>query len=141
MDEGLADLLHRVVQMLGAAVRRRTDDGRTDGLTYSQLRLLGTLEANEPVTQHQLARAMSISDPAVSRALKPLESAGLVRVETDPAHRRRRLVTLSEAGRAAFHAENRDLNDVLRDALVRAGFPYDRYLDDTRRLAEILERS
>jgi DNA-binding MarR family transcriptional regulator len=137
MDEGLADLLHRVVMLLGEAARRRTDD--RDGLTYSQIRLLGTLEDIEPATQHRLAQALSVSDPAISRALRPLEEDGLVQVVVDPAHARRRLVTLTAAGRNAFHANGKPLYDEFRTGLTAAGFPYERYLEDTLRLAELLE--
>lgn len=137
MDDGLADLLHRVVMLLGDAARRRTDD--RDGLTYSQIRLLGTLEDIEPATQHRLAQALSVSDPAISRALRPLEVDGLVQVVVDPAHARRRLVTLTAAGRKAFHVNGKPLYDEFRAGLVAAGFPYERYLEDTLRLAELLE--
>jgi len=137
VDDGLADLLHRVVMLLGEAARRRTD-GR-DGLTYSQIRLLGTLEDIEPATQHRLAQALSVSDPAISRALRSLEADGLVQVVVDPAHARRRLVTLTVAGRKAFHDNGKPLYDEFRSALVAAGFPYERYLEDTLRLAELLE--
>lgn len=138
MDDGLADLLHRVVYLLGEAARRRDSP---DGLTYSQMRLLGTLEDIQPTTQHRLAQAMSVSDPAISRALRPLEAAGLVEVRTDPEHARRRLVSLTEAGRKAFHEDGKPLYDALRDYLVEAGFPHDRYLRDTVMLAELLESS
>lgn len=100
--------------------------------------MLGTLEEIEPATQHRLAQALSISDPAVSRALRPLEADGLVRIETDPDHARRRLVMLTDTGRAAFHGTGRPLYDELREGLLAAGFPYERYLADTARLAEIL---
>ncbi|MFC5185509.1 MarR family winged helix-turn-helix transcriptional regulator [Actinomadura harenae] len=136
MDEGLADLLHRVVMLLGEAARQRTDD--RDGLTYSQIRLLGTLEDIEPVTQHQLAQALSVSDPAISRALRPLVAGGMVTVTVDPEHARRRLVRLTEAGRNAFRTAGKPLHDEFRAALVAAGFPYERYLQDTHRLAELL---
>ncbi|WP_031468259.1 MarR family winged helix-turn-helix transcriptional regulator [Sciscionella sediminilitoris] len=136
MDEGLADLLHRVVMLLGEATRRRTDD--TDGLTYSQIRLLGAIEDIEPATQHRLAQALSVSDPAISRTLRPLEADGLVRITTDPEHARRRLVRLTEAGRKAFHSAGKPLYDEFRAGLIAAGFPYERYLEDTLRLAEIL---
>ncbi|MEV5598003.1 MarR family transcriptional regulator [Streptomyces sp. NPDC052496] len=139
MDEGLADLLHRVVMLLGEAARQRTDD--RDGLTYSQIRLLGTLEDIEPATQHQLAQALSVSDPAISRALRPLEADGLVQVTIDPAHARRRLVRLTDAGRKAFHTAGKPLYDEFRAKLIEAGFPYERYLDDTLRLAELLKSS
>ncbi|WP_405742616.1 MarR family transcriptional regulator [Streptomyces sp. NBC_01525] len=136
MDDGLADALHRVVMLLGEAARRRTDD--PGGLTYSQIRLLGTLEDIEPVTQHRLAQALSVSDPAISRALRPLEADGLVQITIDPGHARRRLVRLTEAGRDAFHAAGKPLGDEFRAALVAAGFPYERYFEDTLRLAELL---
>ncbi|MFH8409601.1 MarR family winged helix-turn-helix transcriptional regulator [Streptomyces sp. NPDC018019] len=137
MDDGLADLLHRVVFLLGEAARQR-GDGST-GLSYSQMRLLGTLEDLQPVTQHRLAQALSVSDPAISRALRPLEAAGLVQVRPDPEHGRRRLVELTAAGREAFHESGKPLYDELRNALLKAGFPYERYLSDTVRLVQILE--
>ncbi|MEV6554255.1 MarR family transcriptional regulator [Nocardia sp. NPDC051756] len=139
MDDGLGDLLHRVVYLLGEATRRRVDN--TSGLSYSQIRLLGTLEEIEPVTQHQLAQALAVSDPAVSRALRPLEEAGLVQIKTDPDHKRRRLVAITEAGRNAFHTTGKPLSDELRTALLAADFPYDRYLNDTIALAKLLEPS
>lgn len=135
VDDGLPDLLHRVVFLLGEAARRRG----ADGLTYSQMRLLGTLEDIAPTTQHRLAQAMSVSDPAISRALRPLEADGLVQIQTDPDHARRRLVSLTDAGRDAFHSTGKPLYDELRAVLVEAGFPYDRYLRDTARLADLLD--
>lgn len=122
--------------LLGEAARQRTDGA--GGLTYSQMRLLGALEDIQPATQHQLAQAMSVSDPAISRALRPLEAAGLVEVRQDPDHARRRLVTLTAAGLTAFRESGKPLYDELREALIRADFPYDRYLSDTLRLAELL---
>lgn len=82
---------------------------------------------------------MSVSDPAISRALRSLEADGLVQVVVDPAHARRRLVTLTETGRKAFQVNGKPLYDEFRAGLVAAGFPYERYLEDTLRLAEILE--
>ncbi|MFF7727154.1 MarR family winged helix-turn-helix transcriptional regulator [Streptomyces sp. NPDC008001] len=138
MDDGLADLLHRVVFLLGEAARQRGDG--LAGLSYSQMRLLGTLEDLQPVTQHRLAQALSVSDPAISRALRPLEAAGLVQVRPDPEHGRRRLVRITDAGREAFHESGKPLYDELRNALLEAGFPYERYLSDTLQLVQILEK-
>ncbi|WP_409181562.1 MarR family winged helix-turn-helix transcriptional regulator [Amycolatopsis sp. VS8301801F10] len=136
MDDGLAEALHRVVFLMGEAARKRADGSA--GLTYSQLRLLGAVEDIEPATQHQLAQAMSVSDPAISRALRPLETAGFVQVRQDPGHARRRLVTLTDAGRTAFRETGKPMRDELREALLAAGFPYEQYLRDTERLAELL---
>nr|CEL16540.1 Transcriptional regulator, MarR family [Kibdelosporangium sp. MJ126-NF4] len=132
-------MLHRVVYLLGEAARQR--DGDPSGLSYSQMRLLGTVEEIQPATQHQLAQALSVSDPAISRALRPLEAAGYVQIRTDPEHARRRLVSLTETGSKAFHDQGKPLHDELRNALLEAGFPYERYLRDTATLAQILEPS
>lgn len=137
MDDGLSDLLHRVVSLMGDAARRHS--GQDGDLTYSQLRLLGALEDVEPATQHRLAQSMGVSDPAISRALRPLEQEGLVRITQDPEHARRRLVELTATGREAYHANGKPLAEQFRLALLKQGFPYDRYLADTVRLAEILE--
>lgn len=91
------------------------------------------------MTQHQLAQALGVSDPAVSRALRPLEEAGFVAVEIDPEHARRRLVSTTEAGREAFHGSDRPLQNELREVLMEAGFPYEQYLRDTAALAKLLE--
>ena len=112
---------------------------RPSGLSYSQMRLLGTLEDIQPATQHRLAQALSVSDPAVSRALRPLQADGLVQVRPDPEHGRRRLVSLTDAGRNAFHSTGKPLYDELRNVLLEAGFPYDQYLRNTVLLAQLLD--
>jgi DNA-binding MarR family transcriptional regulator len=137
VDDGLSDLLHRVVALMGDVARQYT--GQEGELTYSQLRLLGALEDIEPATQHRLAQTLGISDPAISRALPPLEEQGLLRVTQDPQHARRRLVELTATGREAYHVNGKPLADILRRGLEKRGFPYDRYFADTLRLAEILE--
>ncbi|MGX1773824.1 MarR family winged helix-turn-helix transcriptional regulator [Nocardia brasiliensis] len=131
MDDGLADLLHRVAALVDKATRRRMDDS---GLSHRQLRLLTTLQDIEPATQHRLAQALAVSDPAISRALRPLEAAGLVRVDIDPAHKRRRLVSSTEAGRDTVRATRNPC-----PADLGADFPYESYLRDTAALAEFLE--
>ncbi len=60
-------------------------------------------------------------------------------IRQDPEHARRRLVSLTDAGRKAFHGTGKPLYDQLRTALIKAGFPYERYMRDTELLAKILE--
>ncbi len=84
---------------------------------------------------------VAVGEPLVEvagrRALRPLEAEGYVAVDIDPAHRRR-LVTLTPLGLAAFLAEGKPLEEEFRAALLESGFPYERYLADTRRLAALL---
>lgn len=136
MDEGLADLLHRVVALLGERARERMQE--PGALTYSQMRLLGTLEEQPPMTQHRLAESLAMSDPAISRALQPLAGAGLVAIEPDPDHGRRKLVALTEQGSRVFHEAGRPVIEEFKQALLANDFPYERYLADTARLAELL---
>ncbi|MEU5896634.1 MULTISPECIES: MarR family transcriptional regulator [unclassified Streptomyces] len=136
MNEGLAELLYRVTMLMGDEARRRS--GPDQRLSHSQLRLLGTLEEIQPATQHQLAEALGVSDPAISRSLRSLEAEGYVTISVDPAHRRRRLVALTPLGQDTFLTEGKPLEEELRTALLKADFPYDRYLADTHRLAALL---
>ncbi|MEU6155821.1 MarR family transcriptional regulator [Actinosynnema sp. NPDC047251] len=69
----------------------RFDDAPPSSMTHSQMRLLGTLEEIESARQHRLAQALSVSDPAIPRALRPLEADGLIQVAVAPEHARRRL--------------------------------------------------
>jgi DNA-binding MarR family transcriptional regulator len=51
----------------------------------------------------QIARAATIDAPAATVAVNDLESRGLVVRETDPANRRCKMVSLTDAGRDMVH--------------------------------------
>ena len=137
MDDGLADLLHRVVAILGDLARERLAADQTR-LTYTQLRFIGTLGESPGTTQHRLAEALGLSDAAASRALRALQDAGYVNIVTDPTHARRRLVSATDAGRDLFHATGAAMATDLREWLTAQGFPYERYLADSQQLAALL---
>ena len=63
---------------------------------YSILVRLGRLG---PLPLGALASALAMDRSTLSRELAPLEAAGFVETATDPADRRRRVLSLSEAGR------------------------------------------
>lgn len=137
MDDGLADLLHRVVATLGDLARKRLASGSAQ-LSYTQIRIIGTIEETPGMTQRQLADSVGLSEAAMSRALQALRDAGCVEIVVDPAHARRRLVTATPVGLQLFHASGTATSAELREWLVREGFPYERYLADSQRLAELL---
>jgi MarR family transcriptional regulator for hemolysin len=66
--------------------------------------VLTTLKGEAWPTQHELARALGIEGPTLTRHLDGLERAGLVRRTRDPGDRRAISVELTEAGDAK-HAE------------------------------------
>ncbi|WP_199739478.1 hypothetical protein [Streptomyces klenkii] len=51
------------------------------------------------------------------------------------------MVGVTDAGRKAFHGNGKPLYGELRNTLLEAGFPYERYLRDTALPAQLLERS
>lgn len=72
------------------------------GMPLGPARLLfeiGTAPAAAPLTTQSLRRRLGLDSGYLSRLLRRLEKGGLVRVAADPGDRRRRQVTLTEAGR------------------------------------------
>jgi DNA-binding MarR family transcriptional regulator len=72
------------------------------GLPFSRIRILTRL-ARRPMSVKQIAQAATIDAPAATVAVNDLESRGLVIRETDPANRRCKVVSLSDAGRDMVH--------------------------------------
>lgn len=139
MDDGLADLLHRVVATFAEIARDRlASQSESEQLTYTQIRIIGTLEEAPRMTQRQLADALGLSEAATSRALRTLRDAGLVETVVDETHAGRRLATATRAGLQTFHSSGAATETELRDWLVREGFPYEDYLADSKRLADLL---
>ena len=69
------------------------------GLRFSRIRILKRL-SRQSMTVKQLAHAATMDAPATTVAVNDLEDRGLVVRETDPANRRCKVVSLTEAGRA-----------------------------------------
>jgi DNA-binding MarR family transcriptional regulator len=68
------------------------------GLPFSRIRILKRLN-RQPMTVKQVAQAATIDAPAATVAVNDLEARGLVVRETDPANRRCKVVSLTDAGR------------------------------------------
>jgi DNA-binding MarR family transcriptional regulator len=75
---------------------RRAAVERT-GLAFSRIRILRRL-ARQPLTVKQVAEAATLDAPAATVAVNDLEERGLVVREIDPANRRCKLVSLTDAG-------------------------------------------
>ena len=68
------------------------------GLPFSRIRILKRL-SRQSMTVKQLAQAATMDAPATTVAVNDLEDRGLVVRETDPANRRCKVVSLTDAGR------------------------------------------
>ena len=73
------------------------------GLPFSRIRILKRL-SRQPMSVKQVAQAATIDAPAATVAVNDLESRGLVVRETDPANRRCKVVSLTDAGRDMVRA-------------------------------------
>jgi DNA-binding MarR family transcriptional regulator len=102
------------------------------GLPFSRVRILRRV-AIRPMTAKQLAEATAMDAPATTVVINDLEERGLVARETDPANRRTKLVSLTDAGRvmidridqaddpapSAFDVLDADELDVLQAILAK----------------------
>ncbi len=92
-------------------------------------------------TVRDLRRRLGLDSGYLSRLLRQLEDDALVRVRTDPADARRRLVTPTEAGRRAWH-DLEDRSQQLARELLAPLTPRQRErLDEALGTAELLIRA
>src|ERR1017187_9998889 len=88
------------VQRTARALARRFDDAfRPLGLTNGQFSLLMSLNRPKPPGMAAVASLLAMDRATLTAALMPLERRGLVRISTDPADRRGRLMKLTPKGR------------------------------------------
>jgi DNA-binding MarR family transcriptional regulator len=79
------------------------DELRATGLQATQLTLLNAVAMHEPggAPLSELARILALDATTLSRNLRPLERAGLLRIARSPTDRRARLAHLTRAGQRA----------------------------------------
>jgi len=114
----------------------RTVDRET-GLSAERLSLLSVLVFGGPATMSSLARAEQVSRPAITRTVRALEQAGLVRRDEVAEDRRQSRVSATSAGRRLLEAGRRArierLAGVLEDAHPEELAELDRALAVVRR--------
>jgi DNA-binding MarR family transcriptional regulator len=71
------------------------------GLGLNQYSILSRLNRVGPTTIQDLARLLVMDRSTLGHLLRPLEKRGFVKLEVPAKNRRSRLVTLTEAGKAA----------------------------------------
>jgi DNA-binding MarR family transcriptional regulator len=89
-------------------ITRRLRVERPDqGLTLTQLAVLGTLDRHGALTLGELAAHEKVQPPSMTRTTAALEAAGLVTRVTDPSDRRQVMVQMSRAGLSLLHDDRR----------------------------------
>lgn len=87
------------VQRAARALARHFDEAlRPVGLTNGQFSLLMALNRPQPPAIKPVAQLLAMDRTTLTAAIKPLERQGLVRIDSDPADRRSRLLALTEKG-------------------------------------------
>ena len=110
----LESLTPYLLSLSGREARRRVA-ARVD---LAEVALLAALAAIGPASQRALAERLR-KDPAdMVRLLDSAEAGGLARRAPDPADRRRRLVSLTAAGRAALEAALEEARAVEEELLA-----------------------
>ena len=99
--------------------RRLQGERSASGLSLTKISLLGHLTRRGPMTPSALAAADRLQPQSVSRVLAELENAGLADRFPDPADRRRHLMRVTAAGRAALRADMRERDEWLAATLER----------------------
>jgi DNA-binding MarR family transcriptional regulator len=82
-----------------------------EGLTVTQLRLLGFLYEQEGRSNAELAELLYVTRPSVSALLERLERGGYIRREVSPEDRRGIRIWLEERGRQTFTSLRGELRE------------------------------
>ncbi|MCO1660015.1 MarR family winged helix-turn-helix transcriptional regulator [Pseudonocardia humida] len=116
--DALADRLAEVYLVVGPLYRRVLRaverDAPVSGVSVGVRAVLDLLSRNGPMTVPQMGRAQSLSRQFVQRMVNEAVAAGQVEMVDNPAHRRSRLASLTEAGRATIDAVTSREHDLLR---------------------------
>ena len=94
-SSGLASTLRISVMRLS---RRLRSERSSEGLTVSQLSVLGIIEREGPLSPSQLAAMERVQPPSMTRVIAALEELGLVRRDRHSTDGRQSVITLTEHG-------------------------------------------
>lgn len=112
---------------------RKVDLLRAHGLQPGQDVILLELAELGETSQILLAEAVEVDEPSVGRSIARLEKKGLVERCVDPTDTRRRLVTLSPAGRKLIPKLKKIYVTIATETVGEAGSPFHKRLLKTVR--------
>jgi len=100
----LAQQLREITVALNRRARAESIDKIVPGetLPYPQLSVLNRLEVDGPATTADLARAETMTPQSMGEIVAALETGGYVKRHDDSSHGRRRLISMTAAGRRAL---------------------------------------
>lgn len=131
-DRDLGELFARITQRLIAAERPLLE---RHGLEMWPYVVLASLAQRPASTQLELATQIGYDKTRLIKILDELAGAGLIERRPDPADRRARIVTLTDAGRQRVHAIRADIRRMEGEFLAGLSASQERTL--RRLLAEL----
>jgi DNA-binding MarR family transcriptional regulator len=93
-------------------------EAQGDGLRGHHYRLLAAIDEFGAASQADLGRSVNLDRSDVTAVLTELETRGLVERAADPEHKRRKIVTLTPAGREQLLALDKMVDRVQEDFLA-----------------------
>jgi DNA-binding MarR family transcriptional regulator len=99
--DAFSGLVVRLFRLNGLLAAEGETLARPTGQTTARWQVLAMVE-DAPLTVAQIARTLGLARQSVQRVADALEQVGMVTYEDNPRHRRARLVTLTEEGRATL---------------------------------------
>lgn len=91
------------------------------GINEQKWRVLRVVEEQGPIEQTAIAAAACLLLPSLTRILRTMEEEGLLSRQTDPADRRRTLVSVTEQGRGLINAHAAESAQILNRLEERFG--------------------
>ncbi len=134
VDELSSDVFRAFMTTMRQHGRLMMQEMRDHGLHHGQAMCLRLLSANDGITQRDLADALHVARPTVTKMLNSMEKAGLVRRRPDAADARLTCVELTDAGRDEEKKMNLAAADYVNSTI--ATLPE----ADRRELARLLEK-
>lgn len=135
-ESSTSAIIHEVNLVMNRIAERKLQD--TLGISYSRFVFLYTIEQHRLATQHTLAQALKISDPAVSKLCAEGMRGGMLHITTNPQHKRQRLVSLTTLGHTTLQQSIALLDSCFSDICVRAEIDEANYREQTTRLLHSL---
>jgi len=87
-------------------------------ISRTQLELLFTIYHLQPTTAKNLASKLHLTPSAISQLVEELMEQALIRRETDPADRRRQVISLSDEGIAVVKTFEKRRHDVMNKVIA-----------------------
>ncbi len=138
METSTAYAVHKLAVEMDRAADRLLQERL--GISYGRFYFLLVLVESGQVPQHSIATTMGYSAPAISNMAGELVKDGLVEAISDPAHGRRRLITITPKGNRLLSQSLELLDECFSELTTLAGIDEVQYKADTEQLIMALVR-